>query len=204
VDLSAGVELRDVPAARVDRSMGDVHAYGNPHYPLSLANGQRMVATLAKAMAAADPPNAAAYRENAVRVVTELGALRDELRQRFAPYAGLKVVTFHPAWAYLADTLPVEIAGTIEPQPAVTPSAQQVRDLVGRMREQGVRVVIVETYSDDNLAAAVARQAGAQLVKVPDHVNGQPEVKSYQDLFRHAAEQLIAAAKAAGVEPKPQ
>src|SRR3989441_11939253 len=32
VDMSEGVELKEVPTGKIDRSMGDVHAYGNPHF----------------------------------------------------------------------------------------------------------------------------------------------------------------------------
>src|SRR5213596_85781 len=31
VDMSEGIELKEVPTGKIDRSMGDVHAYGNPH-----------------------------------------------------------------------------------------------------------------------------------------------------------------------------
>src|SRR5947209_13351178 len=32
VDMSEGVPLKEVPTGKIDRSMGDMHAYGNPHY----------------------------------------------------------------------------------------------------------------------------------------------------------------------------
>src|SRR4029453_8561317 len=32
VDASAGIPVLEVPRTRVDRSMGDVHPVGNPHY----------------------------------------------------------------------------------------------------------------------------------------------------------------------------
>ena len=58
VDMSNGVELKEVPTGKIDRSMGDVHAYGNPHYTLNPQIAQRMAATLVKAMINADPKNA--------------------------------------------------------------------------------------------------------------------------------------------------
>jgi zinc/manganese transport system substrate-binding protein len=199
VDMSAGVELRDVPSGRVGRDQGDVHAFGNPHYQLSPAAAQRMAVTLGRAMMAADPVNADLYRENAKRVAGELVDLERELKAKMKPYAGLKVVTFHPAWAYFADAFGLEVAGTIEPKPSITPSAQQVRELVERMKAQGVRIVICETYSDNKLARFVAEQAGARLLVLPDHVNGVKEADSYQNLFRHNVEQVVRAAKEAGV-----
>jgi ABC-type Zn uptake system ZnuABC Zn-binding protein ZnuA len=196
VDMSAGVELLDVPTGKIDRSMGDVHAYGNPHYHLSPANAMRMTATLSRAMSAADAKNADAYKQNATKLVNDLADTHKALREELKPLTGLKVVTFHPAWTYFAESFGLTIAGTIEPKPGITPSPAQVRDLVEKMKTEGVKVVIVETYSDQDLAASVAQRAGATLVRLPDHVLGTPEADTYPNLFRHDVHKIIEAAGA--------
>ena len=203
VDMSEGVPLKEVPVGKIDRSMGDVHAYGNPHYTLNPQTAQRMAVTLLKALVANDRANADYYKQNARKFVMDVGDVAKEIRQRFAPYAGLKVVTFHKAWEYFADAVDINIVGTIEPQPSITPSAAQVQRTVELMKGQGVKVVICETYDDDRLAQYVADQAGAKMVVLPDHVNGVPAVDTYQKLFRYDVEKLIETAKAAGVQPKP-
>jgi zinc/manganese transport system substrate-binding protein len=202
VDMSEGVELKDVPTGKIDRSQGDVHAYGNPHFQLNPQVAQRMAATLVKAMMQADPANADFYKANAVKFVNDMTDVSRELQAKFAPYAGLKVVTFHAAWAYLADAVPINIAGTIEPKPLITPSPAQVRQIIDLMKEQGVKVVIVEPYSDDKLAQRVADQAGAKCIRLPDHVLGVPEAKTYQALFRYDLDRLLEAARASGIPPK--
>jgi ABC-type Zn uptake system ZnuABC Zn-binding protein ZnuA len=198
VDMSDGIALRDVPEGKVDRSMGDVHAFGDPHYTASPANALRMTATLVRAMAAADPANADLYRQNAKRLVVELADLHKELKGKLAPYAGLKVVTFHKAWGYFADAFGIEVAGTIEPKPGITPSPAEVKKVIDAMRREGVKVVIVETYSDAGLARSVANQAGAVMIVLPDHVHGTSGVETYQDLFRHNVDRIIEAAQSAG------
>jgi len=54
VDMSNGIELKEVPTGKIDRSQGDVHGYGNPHFTLNPQAAQRMAVTLVKAMSAAD------------------------------------------------------------------------------------------------------------------------------------------------------
>src|SRR5437764_641425 len=164
VDMSQGIALKEVPAGKIDRSMGDVHAYGNPHYTLNPQIAQRMAATLVKAMMKADPADAEFYKQNAIKFVDDLANLSREIRAKFAPYAGLKVVTFHDAWKYFADAVPIDIVGTIEPKPAITPSPAQVEQTIEMMRREGVKVVICETYDDDRLAQYVADKAGAKMV----------------------------------------
>jgi ABC-type Zn uptake system ZnuABC Zn-binding protein ZnuA len=138
-----------------------------------------------------------------VKFVNEMAELSRQIKKDFAPYAGLKVVTFHKAWEYFADALDINIVGTIEPHPAITPSPAQVKATIDLMKNQNVKVVICETYDDSKLAQYVADQTGAKMVILPDHVLGVPEVKTYQGLFHYDVQKLIDTAKAAGVEPKP-
>src|SRR5258706_12389416 len=50
VDMSEGIVLKEVPTGKIDRSMGDVHAYGNPHFTANPPVAQRMAVTLVKAL----------------------------------------------------------------------------------------------------------------------------------------------------------
>jgi ABC-type Zn uptake system ZnuABC Zn-binding protein ZnuA len=202
VDMSNGIELKEVPTGKIGRDQGDVHAYGNPHFTGNPQNAQRMTVTLVQAMIKADPANAELYKANAKKFVIDLADVHKQLREEFKPYAGLKVVTFHKAWEYFADAFDIDIVGTIEPKPLITPSPKQVRDTIEMMKAQGVKVVICETYSDDKLAKYIADQAGAKMITLPDHVLGVPEADSYQKLFRYDVQKLIETARAAGIEPR--
>ena len=196
VDMSAGVELKGVPSGPGDRAQGDMHAFGNPHYTLNPLTAQRMTATLVRAMVALDAPNADLYTTNAKKVVNDLADTAKWMKEQTASFNGIKVVTFHQAWVYFADAAGLNIVGTIEPKPGITPSPAQVAQIVQTMKQQGVKIVIVETYNDDKLAARVAEAAGATLLRLPDHVNGVPEATSYQALFRYNVEKIVEAAKA--------
>jgi zinc/manganese transport system substrate-binding protein len=202
VDMSQGIELRDVPTGRLDRSMGDVHAYGNPHYTASIANAQRMAVTLVKAMCVVDAKNADFYKENAKKFVLDMGELQKKLKADFAPYAGLKVVTFHKAWDYFAGEFGINIVTTIEPKPLITPSPAEMRRTIDIMRRENVKIVICETYNNFDQAKSIADAVGAQVITLPDHVLGMPQTDSYQQLFTYDIAKLIQIAKAAGIEPK--
>jgi len=202
VDMSQGIVIKDAPTGHIDRSMGDVHAYGNPHYTLSPKIAQRMTVTMFLAMAKADPANADFYKANAARFVKKMGQVAKQIHQEFAPYAGLKVVTFHDAWRYFADAIPFDVVGTIEPKPGITPSPAQVQQTIDMMKRLGVKVVICETWDDVRLAQYVADQAGAKMVVLPDHVNGAPGAPTYAALFEYDTQKLIETARAVGIQPK--
>src|SRR5438132_1900918 len=202
VDMSECIVLNEVPTGTIDRSMGDVHAYGNPHFTANPANAQRMAVTLVKAMIAVDPKNGDLYKENAKKFVLDMADLEKKLKAEFAPYSGLKVVTFHKAWEYFADAFDINIVTTIEPKPAITPSPAQMRQTIDIMRRQGVKIVIVETYNSFDQAKSIADAVGAKVITLPDHVLGVSEADSYQHLFTYDVHKLIETAKAAGIEPK--
>jgi len=200
VDMSAGITMKEVPT-KVDGGQGDIHAFGNPHYHLDPRNVQRMVATLAKAMIAADPNNAKKYEERAIALVKEFGELYKQLLEELKPYEEVKIATYHQGWVYFIDAFKLTSAGTIENKPGITPSPSEIAATIERLKKENVKVVIVETYNSYKDAKAVADAIGAECIVLPDHVNGVKEADSYQNLFKYNVGAIIAAAKRAGVQP---
>lgn len=65
VDCSVGIAALEVPTGAVDRSRGDVHPRGNPHYLADPVRGKQAARTIAEALARIDAARAAAYRRRA-------------------------------------------------------------------------------------------------------------------------------------------
>ncbi len=66
LDASEGVIRLEVPTQKVDRSMGDVHPLGNPHYWLDPWNGRAMARNVRDRLKKLDPAGAADYDANYV------------------------------------------------------------------------------------------------------------------------------------------
>ena len=64
LDTSLNVVRLEVPTIRVDRSMGDVHPLGNPHYWMDPYNVRIMAHSIAERMAKLDPEHASEYEAN--------------------------------------------------------------------------------------------------------------------------------------------
>src|SRR5215510_14117739 len=60
---SQGIALLDVPSS-VDRSQGDIHALGNPHFMLDPMNAKLVATHIAESFCALDAAHCAAYRSN--------------------------------------------------------------------------------------------------------------------------------------------
>lgn len=63
IDASAAISPRNRPSGPVDRSMGDVHGQGSPHFMSDPAAGLLVARLLAARFAALDPEHAAQYNE---------------------------------------------------------------------------------------------------------------------------------------------
>ena len=65
IDCSVGVQALEVPTGAVDRSLGDVHQAGNPHYLTDPVWGKSAAKTIAEALAVISPLRAEALRNRA-------------------------------------------------------------------------------------------------------------------------------------------
>jgi zinc/manganese transport system substrate-binding protein len=63
LDASNGVLRLEVPTTKIDRSMGDIHPQGNPHYLLDPLNGRLVARTIAKRFAELRPQHVAYFNE---------------------------------------------------------------------------------------------------------------------------------------------
>jgi ABC-type Zn uptake system ZnuABC Zn-binding protein ZnuA len=154
----------EVPATRVDRSMGDVHPSGNPHYTLDPAMAPIVTGNILEGLARIAPRQRPAFERQRAAFLGRLDQAMALWRQLMEPVKGAKVVVYHNDWTYLLTRFGLAQAGTIEERPVIPPSPGHLARLIQRMKEDKVKVVVVEPWSDQKLAGRIAQEAGAKLV----------------------------------------
>ena len=194
VILSRQIQL-EVPTGPVDRSMGDVHPLGNPHFSLDPANGKLIANTLAETFSRLDPGNAAYFQGNRQKFNERLEQKLAEWKKLMEPYRGTKVVTYHKSFTYFLERFGLELAGTIEPKPGIEPSPSYLNALIPRLKTAGVKLVMVEPFRPRKTPENVAQAIGGKLLLVPDSVNGNEKIKDYISLFDYGVAQITAALK---------
>jgi len=195
--LSRFVKLIDVPTAPVDRSMGDVHPTGNPHYWLDPRNGKIIAEKIAATLSELDPKNAETYRGNLAAFTKKLDAKWPEWQKKLESLRGAKIITYHKTYEYLAAAFGLEVIAQLEPKPGIEPSATHIAQLVQRAKEAGVKFVIIEPYRPRRSAEQVAEAVGARMVVLPDKTGSTPEAKDYFSLFDAIVSRLTEATQAA-------
>ena len=194
LDASSVARLKEVPQARVDRSMGDIHPGGNPHYLTDPENGVRVAGALAERLGKLDAAGAASYRAAAGRLTTELRAAERRWAAQVAPFKGTPVVTYHRSWIYLTDLLGLKIVENLEPKPGIPPSAAHVLRVLQAIRAAKVPLILQEEYYPDRTAQLVASKTGAKLIVL----RGGTDVRAGQRYLAHLddeVQKIVAALK---------
>jgi len=193
IDASLYVPALDVPTS-LDRSQGELHPLGNPHFNLDPVRGKDMARAIAEGLARVDPAGATQYQDGLRRYLALLDRRIAEWEQLAAPLRGLKVVSYHPDLVYLAQRYGFEVVDTIELKPGVPATPGHVEDLVARMKQQDVRVVVREVTYDMPLARSIANRTGARLAGIAVITGGLPGADSYVDFVDANLRALVAVA----------
>lgn len=183
LEASEGCEILQKPTGVVDRSLGDVHPFGNPHYWLDPANGRIIAKRIAERLAAIDPSHAEAFQTNLAAFEARLTNAEKTWDALMAPLKGTKVVTYHNSWPNFAKRFGLVVMNHIEPKPGIPPSPGHIQTLTAQIKRERIPLLLVEPYFDIKLSEKIARDTGAKLVIFPPSVGADPGIKTYVDLF---------------------
>jgi zinc/manganese transport system substrate-binding protein len=195
LDASLTAQILEIPAGQITRAMGDVHPLGNPHYWMDPENGKRIAAAMAEKFSALRPDERAYFQQRLTAFVGRVDEAEKRWLAQMAPYKGTKVVSYHRSFPNFAERFGLDIVGYVEPKPGIPPTPQHTLDLIGEMKRQGVKIVLVEPYFDLKTPNAIGRATGAEVLVMLPSVGGASGVTDYLGLFDHDINQLVAALK---------
>ena len=193
LDASTMIPVLDVPTTKVDRSMGDIHPAGNPHYWIPPDNAIILAREIAERLEAIDVDGKSTYERNLHAFEAEVQKRRAVWEAKAAPLRGLKVITYHKSWSYVSRWLGLEEIGYLEAKPGIAPSPSHIAQLIGTMRRDNVKMVMMESFFPRNTAELVAQKAGARVVVLPSDVNAQTAITDYFALVDAVIQSLVEA-----------
>jgi zinc/manganese transport system substrate-binding protein len=193
VDVSHGIQVLEVPSTRVDRSMGDVHPLGNPHYSLDPGMAPIITQNIADALARFAPEHRAEFDKNRQAFLARLDEAMARWTRAMQPLRGAKVVVYHPQWIYLLSRFGLNQAATLEDRPGIPASPAHLTRVIRQMKDEQIKVIIVEPWNDLKLATRVADEAGAKAVVLASMVGGVKGADSYIAAIDHNVNALAQA-----------
>jgi ABC-type Zn uptake system ZnuABC Zn-binding protein ZnuA len=194
LDVSRGVEILDRPTGPVNRSMGDVHPMGNPHYWLDPANAVRIGIQVERKLSELQPANAQYFGTRLNDFKKRMNDANKRWTAMLAPYRGAKIVTYHNSWPNFMRRYGLDVIGYVEPRPGVPPSPSHLFQLINKMKDETVRVIVMEPYFDHKTPQSVAERTGAKLIVLYPSVGGAKSgTDDYFQLFDTNIANLIQA-----------
>jgi manganese/iron transport system substrate-binding protein len=140
---------------------GDPHIWQNPQ------NAKLMVANIERALASADPADAATFKANLDAYTAKLDALDADIARQIDSLANRKLVTNHDAFAYYVVRYHLDFIGSIIPSFDTTAelSAKDVTDLVAKIKATGVKAIFSESSLPPKTAETIASEAHVKVVE---------------------------------------
>jgi zinc/manganese transport system substrate-binding protein len=189
ISASQGVKLLEIPTS-FDRSKGDVHSLGNPHFLLDPLNVKLIVAQITEHFSQVDPKSAELYKSNRKKFEDALDAKFAEWQKQLAPYRGAKIVTYHKDFVYLAERFNLNVVDNLEPKPGIAPSPAHIAKVIGEMRANNVKVILIQPFQNRKTAETVARQTNAIVLDMPQQPGVDKGVVTYFQLMDHIVQTL--------------
>jgi len=145
---------------KVDRSMGDVHAMGNPHVHLSPEAISRAAAVLTERLIQLDSARLAEYRAAEVSFQQRWSKAVSRWTEQAAGLANRPLISYHSSYRYLFAWLGIRQIADLEPKPGLPPTSAHLAALLSQLQSTAVGGVVYTSYQDPKPASWLADKAG--------------------------------------------
>ena len=179
----------------LDRSEGDIHPQGNPHFQMDPNRVLAVAKALAARLAELDPKNAATYQQKLADFSARWQTATKAWEAKAAPLKGRKVVVHHMAWIYLTQWLGMEQIGALEPKPGVPPTSAHLASLIDLTKSSNTLAILRAAYQDPKPSDWLSEHTGVPAVTLPFTVGGDAQAKDLFGLFDSTIDKLLAVAK---------
>lgn len=178
-DASRGIRVLEKPRGEINRSMGDIHIYGNPHYWVDPLMGLVIAKNIKNTLIRIDSKNANYYRLRFNNFRQKISKLTSKLLRLMKPHKGKKIFVYHREFSYLAKRFGLKITGSIEEKPGVAPSPAHMRRMIRRAKSEKIKVILNTPWSNLSYSRKVAQRSEAKLILLPMQTKSSKGTSTY-------------------------
>ena len=188
---SSYVNMVEIPVS-LDRSLGDLHALGNPHIHLDARNFLPIAQALSARLVELDPANAAFYQSQlqAFKQTWQTAITRWE--KLAAPLKGQPYVAQHQAYSYMNAWLGLKQVAVLEPKPGMEPSVSHLSQVIVQLQQNPAKMVVRSAYQNPKPSKWIAERAHIPEVILPYSVGASEASKDLYGLFDDTIARLLA------------
>lgn len=184
LNLSHHIELINKPA-NVDRSGGDIHPDGNPHFHLSPQNILLLANTIKDFLISIDTEHKTVYEKNHSEFLSMWNQKMKLWSEKMASKKGLKVIQFHDNLAYFNNAYGLVNIGTIEPLPGIPPSSKHTIEMIELIKKEQPCCILHDVYHPTKTAEFISQKTGIKVVLMPHDIEALENINDLGSLFDH-------------------
>lgn len=166
-DLGKKIEALDIPTGVINRSLGDVHAHGNPHYLLSPKRIQVLASAIAQELSQLEPSQKEKFEENARAFNQSIQSLYEKLQKEIKPAL---VMEYHKEFTYFFSDYGLKSWGSLEEKPGMPPSSKRIADVATKAKAEGVKVLLATPSSPHKFLERFTELSGIPVAIIPSYV----------------------------------
>lgn len=179
VDASENILVLEVPQTRVDRSMGDVHPVGNPHYTADPGMATTVTTNILNGLVRVAPQSRADFERSRATFLARLAQAQARWTEALAPMRGARVVVDHGMWTYFLARFGLVQAASVEERPGIPATPSHVAKLIQVIKDERIKVIMAVPWGDRKLTERIGQEAGAKVVLMAPAVGGVKGADGY-------------------------
>lgn len=184
------VELLEKPEV-MDRSMGDVHAAGNPHVHWDPYRLLTIAQALSERLQRLDAEHQSAYQQKYAAFKSQWQAAIANWEQQAKALVGQRIVVHHKSWSYLLHWLQIETIADLEPKPGIPPTSKHLTQLLASTRTDKPDFILLTNYQDDKGARWLSSKLNVPMEPLPFTVGGSRQANSLESLYDEVIARLV-------------
>lgn len=162
----------------------------NAHVWMSIPAYMEQVQNITQGLSRADESHSHEYASNCSAYLEKLERLYEQQKEAAFDAAGRNVMIFYESFAYVARDYGLNVAGTMDLDEERMVSAGEVKQVAGKIREQGVRLILAEERYGKKMCQTIQAETDAQAIYLDPCVRGSYEADSYVQAMEQNIKQI--------------
>ena len=170
---------------RLDRSLGDIHAAGNPHIQFDPYRIAKVAKALSIRLGKIDPEHKSIYEQKFNRFISHWKKSIKRWEHYAAPLRGKAFIAHHKGWVYLANWLGLNEIAVLEPKPGVPPTSSHLSQVLRKTKNHLPEFILYASYQSDKAARWLSRKIGRPVISISFSVPQNQTLTQWYNTFIH-------------------
>ena len=171
------------------------HHHENSHIWLSPDKAKKQITNIKNGLIKELPEYEKQIEENYADYIKRLDSLEEEQRDVLLATKGLKTISFHGAFEYLALDLGFEICHTIESDEGYEPSAKVLASLSREIEKENIKALFIAPDYEGSAAEILKRETNTEIYTLNPIISGEEKLTAYEDAMKSNYKMILEAVK---------